>query len=968
MTGHRPLAALALVAMGGLGCGEEPAAPESHPLPLRSGQYLHLIVGQTGTDVVATVRDPAGRLLLEVDSPNGTSGPEEVFLVAGSSGLHSLTLTAWGTPAAVGAADRSVLRLAALRPATGEDRIRAAAVGAFSRARLRERDDPAAAMEGFRESMRLWMELSEGARAAWALVRLGRLQVGDPAVLRAGAESLSQAAGLFGRAGDPRQQALILYEAGEAWLQQGETGRAEEHFAQASLLWERLGEREEQAARWTDLARVRMRQGRPHDAIDLSVRALAVWQQEGAWISLATTRVNLAGLYASLGEDRRALDQLRRALALLQEQPEPGLRAVALTKLGDVLLRLEGPRAALEPLREALDLRRRRRDVRGQAVTLNNVGRAQLAANRPLQALRALEASAEIFRRLGEPRALASVLNSLGLAYERLDRPGRAEEHYRQALVAAGETRHPAAEETSLFGLARTARRAGRLDEAERWWERTQQVAEESRSRLWRPDLRSSYDAARREQTAFLLDLLAERHRRDPRGGHEARAFAAAERAQARSLLDLLAAARHHPRPEELRRLDGLSRRLNERHRALVAAPAGPSEDLEGDLSSLLEDFRQAEAAVAGPLRALQGGPPTLSLRRVQEELLDDDTLLLEFFLGEERSHLWAVTSGTVRFVSRLPGRRQIEEAARRTHQRMKESRWQTGELAARQAAEQLSRMLLGPVADLLGRRRLVLVAPGALQVVPFAALPHPGEVAVARLLMEDHEIVTLPSASVLGALRARLAGRTPPRGLLAVLADPVREAGLPFARAEAGAILALAAGAPVLSASGPAASRSLVVSGRLRDYRILHFATHGLYDDVHPELSSLALAAFDASGRPVDGHLRAYEIAALDLQADLVVLSACRTAPGEEGLVGLTQGFLLAGAPRLVVSLWEVDDRATAELMQRFYTALLREKLSPAQALRQAQISLLRSQRWHAPYHWAGFVLQGDWRSADHD
>src|SRR6185436_8123987 len=222
-------------------------------------------------------------------------------------------------------------------------------------------------------------------------------------------------------------------------------------------------------------------------------------------------------------------------------------------------------------------------------------------------------------------------------------------------------------------------------------------------------------------------------------------------------------------------------------------------------------------------------------------------------------------------------------------------------------------------------------------------------------------------SASVLGTLRSRLAGRKPPPGLLAILADPVTGDRLPYARQEAAAILSLAGSQHVLAASGFKANRALVESGRLRSYRILHFATHGLYDDLHPELSALALSSVDSSGRPVDGHLRAYEVASLDLRADLVVLSACRTAPGEEGLVGLTQGFLLAGAPRLLVSLWDVDDRATAELMKRFYTALLREKLSPAQALRQAQISLLHEERWRAPYHWAGFVLQGEWRSPDH-
>jgi CHAT domain-containing protein len=464
------------------------------------------------------------------------------------------------------------------------------------------------------------------------------------------------------------------------------------------------------------------------------------------------------------------------------------------------------------------------------------------------------------------------------------------------------------------------------------------------------------------------------------------------EQARARSLLDLLSAARARPKPEELRRLDTLSRRINDRHREMLldAGSRGIAEDdLEAELTGLLERRRQAEAAVAGPhLRALPA-PPILSLEEVRTGLFDDETLFLEYFLGEDRSFLWAVTTTTTRFVSTLPGRETVEQAARRASQRMAESHLQTSAVASRQAAAQLSRMILGPVADLLGRRRLVVVAPGALQAVPFAALPGPDPgAAEERPLIVDHEIVTLPSASVLGALRRRIAERKPPSGLLAVVADPVLDPGdgrlrgrlrsvpvpaggaplsrLPYSAREAAAILSLAGTEPVLAAAGFAANRELVQGGRLRDFRILHFATHSLWNDRHPELSSLVLSAFDDQGRPVDGQLRAYEVSSLDLRADLVVLSACRTALGREvggeGLIGMTQGFLHAGAPRLIVSLWDVDDRATSELMQRFYSALLRDGLPPAAALRQAQISLWKEERWRAPYHWAGFLFQGEW------
>jgi CHAT domain-containing protein len=157
-------------------------------------------------------------------------------------------------------------------------------------------------------------------------------------------------------------------------------------------------------------------------------------------------------------------------------------------------------------------------------------------------------------------------------------------------------------------------------------------------------------------------------------------------------------------------------------------------------------------------------------------------------------------------------------------------------------------------------------------------------------------------------------------------------------------------------------ANRHLLLSGELGRYRLLHLAGHGL---AHPELTGLVLSLYDRDGRAVDGLIRPYELYGLRLSAELVVLSACSTGLGSEirgeGLLGLSRGFLYAGASQVLASLWDVDDHATVELMERFYMALLRDGLPPAAALRQAQRALRRERPWSAPHYWAGFVLQGD-------
>jgi CHAT domain-containing protein len=162
-------------------------------------------------------------------------------------------------------------------------------------------------------------------------------------------------------------------------------------------------------------------------------------------------------------------------------------------------------------------------------------------------------------------------------------------------------------------------------------------------------------------------------------------------------------------------------------------------------------------------------------------------------------------------------------------------------------------------------------------------------------------------------------------------------------------------------------ASLDEVASGRLRDYQFVHFATHGLLDSKRPEFSGLAFSLVDENGRDRDGLLLLQDIYELRLTADLVVLSACETGLGQEvqgeGVVGLTRAFLYSGAHQVVVSLWRVDDSSTAELMKRLYTGILAEHQPSQAALRQAQVAILKEERWQAPFFWAAFEIQGDWK-----
>jgi CHAT domain-containing protein len=189
----------------------------------------------------------------------------------------------------------------------------------------------------------------------------------------------------------------------------------------------------------------------------------------------------------------------------------------------------------------------------------------------------------------------------------------------------------------------------------------------------------------------------------------------------------------------------------------------------------------------------------------------------------------------------------------------------------------------------------------------------------------------------------------------------------LPFTAIEADKIFAMAPTATSKKAVGFDAVRNLALSPELGQYRYLHFATHGYMDTRHPELSALVLSLVDKDGNGKDGFLRLQDIYNLHLRADLVVLSACETGLGREirgeGLIGLTRGFMYAGAARVLVSLWNVSDQGTSELMTHFYKNVLERHMTPAAALRRAQIAMLASRQWQDPYYWAPFTLQGEWK-----
>jgi CHAT domain-containing protein len=361
---------------------------------------------------------------------------------------------------------------------------------------------------------------------------------------------------------------------------------------------------------------------------------------------------------------------------------------------------------------------------------------------------------------------------------------------------------------------------------------------------------------------------------------------------------------------------------------------------------------------------------------------------------------MWAVTPDSFNTYE-LPKSSEIESATEGFRGAITDSLPVT-EPAKANKLTKLSQIILAPVANQLGKKRLAIVGDGALQTIPFAALADP-TIKAYQPLMVNHEIVNRPSMTAIATQRQRFNNNQKAALTLAVLADPIFDgndervtgkpptlapelnlnrsslqralknikrngmARLKGTRAEALEILKLVPSQEAIYAYDFDANYSFVTNPELKKYRFLLFATHGIVDTTNPELSGIVLSQVDKQGKPVEkGYLRLGDIFNLDLGAELVVLSACDTGLGKdikgEGLVGLTRGLMYAGSKRAVVSLWQVSDEGTSKLMPIFYKAVLQGK-APTIALREAQLQLWNSNEWKSPYYWAPFTLQGDWK-----
>jgi CHAT domain-containing protein/tetratricopeptide (TPR) repeat protein len=1032
----------------------ELAGGETHvyQVTLAAGQYLHAVAEQRGIDLQIAVFAPDGKELISIDNLSAMVGAEPISVLAETQGVYRLEVSPTNKEAPKG---RYELQIDELRTATPEDKTRIDAQKGLAEGRKLSAqgtaESYAKSLDKLEKALGQWQTLGDRWHAAVTLNEIATVHY-SISKLEPARNEYEQVLTLWRNLNDTRGEAEALNNIGTVHGKLGDPRRALEYFTQALPLIRAAGDRGDESALLNNMAVMYSYLGQEKEALEYYMQTLASSRAARDRYQEALELHGIGLVYFSFGEYQKALEQMRQSFRIEQAIGDRHLSAITLIQLGRVFARLSDFDKAMDYYAQALPLSREVGDKSGEATSLQYMGTVYRMRGDARKALEYLDQALQISQTSKLARVETSVRMEIGAAYADLgDRP-KALSYYRQAIEshrAAGRSDGETSaliqagplyagigdtgkaiesldqalalsrslgfkefEAQALAGRARVERDTGSPGDARADLEGALPIIESARTDLDNQDLRASYFASNRKYYELYIDVLMQLQ-------EAGAAFEASERARARSLLESLAEThadiRQGADPELLERERTLEQQLNatERRRMQLLNRKDRAEQVrvvEKELNGLLSDYQdlQARIRLTSPHYAALTQPRPMTLKEIQQQVLDKDTVLLEYALGDDRSYLWAVTSESIEGFE-LPKRAEIETSAKRGYELLKTSHRREFQRQTQLALAGLSRMLLGPVSSRIGQKRLVIVGDGALQYIPFEALPEPAA-ANSQPLVAEHEIVNLPSASVLALLRQEINGRKPAAKAIAMLSDPVFETDdprvrrgvevpakaaanpakddelgqieltrsaadsgvtrferLPFSRKEAESVEALTTPGQLMKAVDFSANKTTATSAEIAQFRIVHFATHGLINSQHPELSGIVLSLVNEKGQPQDGFLRMHEIYNLNLGAELVVLSACQTALGKEirgeGLMGLTRGFMYAGSPRLVASLWDVRDEATAELMNRFYQGMLKENLTPAAALRAAQVSLWKEKRWEAPYYWAPFVIQGEWR-----
>lgn len=959
-------------------------------LQIRQDQTLKMIASPRQPTCAVVRVDPGEASQITVDQPEDLiirihGGAREAKVDAFDFGPETVTLSVEGTYRIEVLSESTALSTPLLFNMSRKA-LALQEAAAFETAELQTtKAKISSTVEDINEARRLWSDIGDRLSVARTNIQLG-VSLHAAGNLLGAQKAFEEAFALCQATSHLRCSAEAANNSGVTARRLGDFDTSVKRLMSASEGWRRISSRVNEGKTLSNLGLIYVEVGDYQQGMELYDRARAILQGRD---SLAYARVlnNIGLCYQLMAEYGQAMAHFGQALATYTRLGSSVDAAGSRLNVGRTLMlegRLSSAQATLiRTLRDARTLSR----PGLVADTLNNLGQTLWRRHLSYDAQAPLKEAMAIDDGLGDRRGYSSALHYLGLAAIDLDDLDLAYRNLRKAADVRLDCglRDDAAD--SLFALAELEFGARRYNEAQQLALQAVKLLETVRSRVPGPALRASFYMRKRK----YLDLLVRIAMRPDNPNAITDGLFAAERGRGRALLDLLAegAITGPQTPELIRRRTKIQRQVDLLSYRLASSLTGDNQGLRREIQALLAEDDEVEVRIRQQVTEEPGAKPLDSLESLQRHIPLNGALL-EYHLGDRQSYLWLVTANDARMFE-LPPRAVVNDRAKsvvdlfgRINERRSSPDLQKRfELAIRR----LSATLLSPLAGAMDTRTqndtlshtLILVLDGSLHRVPFAALRLPNSV---RPLGIAYNLIQAPSAGFLSIAK-------PPRPVadyhqsILALADPVFSPGdarvpervqksaattdlprLPFT-GELNTIMHLVPSARRQVLRGFDVNPETLRSLRLQDFAILHFSTHAVIDDRTPELSRVALSMLDRSGRPVNGFLRPYQLAALPLRESVVVLSACDTALGKEllgeGLLGFTGSLFQAGASQLVLSLTKVDAQASSVFFSGVYERMFNgERASAERAMTLTRRLLFRSERWSDPYYWSSFVIIG--------
>jgi len=816
--------------------------------------------------------------------------------------------------------------------------------------------------------------------------------------------------------------AQILINLGYSHLRQGNLIVGLQKQNESLALAEKANDKRAQAIALNGVASLYIFMGEKRKALDIFLKAETMYPNDFDWLEKGKLFNGIATIYEDYGEFRLAEMYRQNAYDFFGRAKYPYGQLATLPVLAKHQY-LKGDKHAGEKLyADGLNLAKELKSDFHLGIIKEDLGSIYLGENDQENAIKNYKEALEIYKKINIEMPRINTL--LGQAYLKTGNFVVANEYFNAALTKNKQTKDlsPAAE--NLFYLAKLNYLENNADSSLKNIVESLEITEALYVDVSNFELKTTFFANIFERYELFIHLLMQKHKNFPNENFAFQALQATEKSRARATLENLILSEANfvkdANPETIKQEKEIRSLININSDNLTEllmknADQKKINELELKIRQLnyqLEEIK-TELKQNSPLYSEIKSPKPFEKVEFQQKILDDNTVFLEFSLGQKESYLWLI--GNNSFYSYvLPPRFEIENHIEKLRELLGariikpdesledyQNRLNAAENEYRSIAKLLSNELFGQIADKISNKRLIIVPDGKLHYFPVSALPFPNSESDEPILITN-ETVYAPSAQTLLFLERTRTYQAENAKNLLIYSDPIyteKDSRFPdskiadetkndvslkenfrfvetlnslprlaASKIESDSILEIIGTSNNDSFSGFEANRTQLLNSKLDEYKIIHFATHGFSDEKRPELSGIVLSRFDERGKQRDEFFRIHDIYGLNLNADLVVLSACETGLGKEvkgeGLMSLNNAFLQTGAKTVMSSLWKVEDTATLELMKNFYGAMAEEKLTPSQALRQAQIKLRQNSQFRSPFYWAAFTVQGDFRN----